>query len=603
MVAAAAQDQPMTSQPGIPAEGIASLRVQVFDTNHAFLSTQALIRLHDPRQMREAWDTTHDRSETNLLRLSPGTWEVEVSAAGYTTSVTHVEVFDQPVQYLVQVTLTADPGRDIYKPPNDNETSPKAIRESQRGLVDLQKRNRKGAEKHLRKALQEAPQNAQINYLLGIILLQAKHISEAEHFLMQAISFDPGHVQALTTMGGLRMQEKDIPGAAKFLGQAIGVDSKQWRPHWLMAYVRLLQNQNEAAKTEAEDAIKLSKDSAPSVRLVLGQALGNLGLYTEAIATLEKFLKQTPDSQDAPAVRKMIAQMQDASQAASTTNVTPELLTTALQELPVSQIVPLLPPVWEPPDVDSFLPPVARDVTCPLDQVLRGASARVMELGNALDSFSATELQVHERLDNFGKPYNRETRKSEYVVDISQARQGQINLQELRRDLSGLGPFSDRIRTRGLLSLAFVFHSAIQKDYRFDCEGLGEWKGQPTWLIHFRQLPEPSSLLQSFDISQDSHTVALKGRAWVGAVDFQIIHIEAQLATPMPEIELMSEHEFGDYGPVASADKKLQLWLPKQTQIYLAFRGHLYRFSTEYSDFKLFSVDSRHSNKVRNTPD
>lgn len=593
----------MTSQPGIPAEGIASLRVQVFDANHSFLSTQALIRLHDPRQMREAWDTTHDRSETIFSRLSPGTWEVEVSAAGYTTSVTHVEVFDQPIQYLVQVTLKADPGREIYKPPIDNETSPKAIRESQKGLVDFQKGNRKGAEKHLRRALQEAPQNAQIHYLLGIVLLRAKHTSEAEHFFMQAISLDPGHVQALTTMGGLRMQEKDILGAATFLGQAIGVDSKQWRAHWLMAYVRLLQNQNDSAKTEAEEAIKLSNDSAPSARLVLGQALGNLGLYTEAIASLEKFLKQAPDSQDAPAVRQMIVQMQDASQAASTVKVTPELLSTALQQLPVSQMVPLLPPVWEPPDVDSILPPVAKDVACPLNQVLRGAGTRVEELVNALDSFGATELQVHERLDSFGKPYNRETRKSEYVVDISQARQGQINLQELRRDLSGLGPFSDRIRTRGLLSLAFVFHSAIQEDYRFDCEGLGAWKGRPTWLIHFRKLPQASSLLQSFDISQDSHSVALKGRAWVGAVDFQIIHIEAQLTAPMPEIELMSEHEFGDYGPVTLSDKKLQLWLPKQTQIYLAFRGHLYRFSNEYSDFKLFSVDSHHSNKVRGTAD
>jgi hypothetical protein len=218
---------------------------------------------------------------------------------------------------------------------------------------------------------------------------------------------------------------------------------------------------------------------------------------------------------------------------------------------------------------------------------------RVKEMVNALDRFSALEVQTHEELDNFGKPFSHETRKSEYIVDISEARKGQIGLQEFRRDLSGLGPFSDRISTRGLLTLAFVFHSEVQSDYRFDCEGLGDWKGQPAWLVHFKQLPNHPNLLQSFDIAHNSNLVALKGRAWIGAADFQIVHIEAQLVEPMTEIELMGEHEFGDYGPVPFPNKKLQLWLPKETQIYLDFRGHRYRFSDEFSDFTLFSVDSQ----------
>lgn len=596
-IVAAAQDQPMTSQPGIPGEGAASLRVQVFDTNHAFLGTQALIRLRDPRQMHEAWDTTHDRSETIFNRVSPGTWQVEVSAAGYITAVTQVEVFDQPVQYTVQVTLKADLGAGLYKAPSDNGTSPKARKESQHGLVDLQTGNIKGAEKHFRKALKEAPQNAQINYLLGVALLHGKHVSEAEQCFIQAITLDPHHVQALTTLGGLRMEENDVPGAIKFLGQAITANPKQWRAHWLMANARLLQDQNEEAKSEAEEAIKVSDDSAPGARLVLGEALGNLGQYEEAISTLEKFLQQWPADRDAPAVRKMIPQLQEALKTNASARLAPASLSQAAEKFPAPRMVPVVPSVWEPPDVDSVLPPVAGGVACPVSQVLSGANTRVQELVNALDSFSAVELQTHEQLDNFGKPFSRETRKSEYVVDISQARNSQIGLQELRRDLSGLGPFSDRISTRGLLTLAFVFHSAVQGDYRFDCEGLGEWKGQPAWLVHFRQLPDHPNLLQSFDIAHNSHPVALRGRAWVGAVDFQIVHIEAQLAAPMPGIELQSEHEIGDYGPVTSPNKKLQLWLPTQTQIYLNFRGHLYRFTNEYSDFKLFSVDSHQKMK------
>ncbi|MGE5113929.1 MAG: tetratricopeptide repeat protein [Acidobacteriaceae bacterium] len=591
-VIAAAQDQPMTTQPGIPSPGAASVRVQVLTASHTFLPTQALVRLRDPREMHEAWDTTHDRSETVFYHLSPGVWEVEVSASGYRTAVTHVEVFDQPVQYTVQVILKPDPGTDVYKTPADNEITPKARKESQRGLADLQAGKTKDAEKHFREALKEAPQNAQINYLLGVVLLRGTHLSDAEQFFLQAISFDPRHAQALTTLGGLRLEEKDISSAVKFLQQAIAANPKQWRAHWLLANARLMEDQNEAAKSEAELAIQLSNDAAPAAHLVLGEALGNLGQYSEGVSALETYLQQEPASRDAPAVRKMISEMRDTMRsgtvAASAHGSAPE----DLANLPIGRILPSISPLWQPPDVDSVLPPVANGVACPADQVIHGAGARVKELVAAIESFSADEIQTHEQVDAFGKPISREVRKSEYVAAISQPGKGQIGLQEFRRDLSGLGAFSDRITTRGLLTLAFVFHPAMQSDFRFNCEGLGEWKGQPAWLVHFRQLPDSVGRLQSFDLDQNSHPVALTGRAWIGAVDFQIVHIETDLVSPMPEVELISEHKIGDYGPVAFAAKKTQLWLPQDTQIYLELRGHRYRFSSHYTDFKLFSVDS-----------
>lgn len=596
-MAVAQQDQPMTSQPGLLASGMASLRVQVFAGNNTFLTTQALVRLHDPREMHEAWDTTHDRSETVFHSLAPGTYEVEVSAAGYHTAVTHVQVFDQPVQYTVQVILKADPGTDVYNAPADAGISGKARKESERGIIDLQRGKTKDAEKDLRKALKEAPQNAQINYLLGVALLRDKRITEAEHFLLQATAFDPHHAQALTALGGLRVEQQDYPAAGKFLEQAIAVNPKQWRAHWLLANARFSQEQFEAAKSEAELAIQLSNDSAPSAHLLMGEALGNLGQYSEAIAALQTYLQQAPAGKDAPGVRKMISEMQQSLQQggnAGAAQAEPEPVSLSFPKAPV-HVVPMLSlmsPVGEPPDIDSVLPPVATGVTCPSAEVLSGAGAGVKLLVDALDSFTATEVQTHEQLDDFGKPFSRSSRKSEYVVAITQTRPGWLNLQELRRDLSGLGPFPDRMATRGLLSLAFVFHPAMQPDYRFDCEGLGEWKGQPTWLIHFRQLPGRSGRLQAFTDGRQVVPVALRGRAWIGAVDFQIVHVEAELVEPAPEIQLLREYEIADYGPVDFVDRKTKLWLPQDSQIYLDIRGHRYRFSDQYTEFKLFSVDT-----------
>ena len=583
--------QEMTTQPGLPNTGAASLRVQVFGTNHAFLSTQALVRLHDPRQMHEAWDTTHDRSETVFYHLSPGTYEVEVSGAGYHTSVAQVEVFDQPIQYTVQVILKADPGTEVYKPDNDAGLSEKARKESQKGVIALQKGKLKDAEKHLRKALKEEPKSAQINYLLGVVLLRGKRTHEADQLFVEAVALDPLHARALTTLGGLRLEQKDLPSAVKFLEQAIASDRKQWRPHWLLANARLQQERFQDAKAEAELAIKLSNDSAPAVQLVLGEALGNLGDYKEAIIALRSFLQQVPSSTDASAVQQMISEMENAQRTGRNAVTSPAAFQPAALPLQ-APIVPLMAPEWKPPAIDSIRPTVAAGVSCPIAQVLSGAGGRVQDLLNALDRFSATEVQTHEELDRYGDPLTREVRKSEYVVTVSQAQSTRLDLQEFRRDLSGLGAFSDRIATRGLLTLALVFDPHKQSDYQFDCEGLGEWKGQPTWLVHYRQLPGHTGGLQSFDVGQSSYPVLLRGRAWIRAVDSQILHIEAELSAPMPEIELQSEHEIANYGPVAFAAKKLQLWLPEDTQMYLDLRGHRYRFSNHYTDFKIFSVDS-----------
>jgi hypothetical protein len=294
----------------------------------------------------------------------------------------------------------------------------------------------------------------------------------------------------------------------------------------------------------------------------------------------------------------MISDMEEALRVGQTAAAKPASLHSPL---PVeSSISSLVPPAWQPPGIDSVRPPVASGVSCDEGQVLRSAGARVKDLVDGLDRFTATEIQTHEELDAFGKPLTRDARRSEYVVAISQPT-GQLNLQEFRSDLSGLGAFPDRISTRGLLSLAFVFHSNLQKDYRFTCEGLGDWKGQTTWLVHFLQLSNNGGRLQSFDIGKNSHPVALKGRAWIRAADYQILHIEAELAGPMPEIELQSEHQIADYGPVDFPAKKLQLWLPQQTEIYLDLRGHRYRFSNHYTDFKLFSVDSNQKVNLRSS--
>src|SRR6185437_5754620 len=125
------------------------------------------------------------------------------------------------------------------------------------------------AEKHLRKALKKAPNDAQVNYLLGATMLRGKHEQEAEQFFRTAISLYPAHIPALTALGGMLLERNDIPGGIKLLEQAVAANATQWRPHWLLANARLMQEQYQAAVTEAEAAIRLSHDSSPAAQLIL----------------------------------------------------------------------------------------------------------------------------------------------------------------------------------------------------------------------------------------------------------------------------------------------------------------------------------------------
>jgi hypothetical protein len=119
---------------------------------------------------------------------------------------------------------------------------------------------------------------------------------------------------------------------------------------------------------------------------------------------------------------------------------------------------------------------------------------------------------------------------------------------------------------------------------------LGEWKGRATWLVYFRQRPDKPDRFLSYSFTNAEFWVALKGRAWISADKFQIVHLEADLLNPMPAIQLLRQHQSVDYGPVYFKTRKTQLWLPESAEIYLDFRRHQYYRRHSFEKYKLFAV-------------
>jgi hypothetical protein len=105
----------------------------------------------------------------------------------------------------------------------------------------------------------------------------------------------------------------------------------------------------------------------------------------------------------------------------------------------------------------------------------------------------------------------------------------------------------------------------------------------------------PPNELKSYQvgITGASHSVALKGRAWISANSYQIVRIETDLVTPVPQIQLLAEHTAIEYGPVKFREGGVNLWLPRSAEVYFAWRGKRVHRHHGFDDYLLFTVDDK----------
>jgi hypothetical protein len=246
---------------------------------------------------------------------------------------------------------------------------------------------------------------------------------------------------------------------------------------------------------------------------------------------------------------------------------------------------------WLPPDVDAAVPSVDTSTPCPMEDVLKAAGQREVELVNTLPQFTATERMEHFEADSKGSWGKPKVVSFHYLVEMQQVRAGMLVMDETRDGRKALDKFPAHLATLGLPAVAMVFHPFYVKDYTMKCEGMGAWDGHSAWQIHFQQRPDKYPRLRGYRIREMSYPVKLKGRAWIDADTFQVLHIETDLMEPIPQIPLLREHLSVDYRPVHFKKENSELWLQQSAEVYMDYRGHHYRRKHVFSDFLLFSVD------------
>ena len=577
------------------------------DDGKTHLDRQSVVKATNQTAHTVNWETTNDESKA-AFELPPGEYEFEVSAVGYLSEQKELQIAGPVDTKSLEIVLHRDPAAvDLNLA--DAAMPPKARKQAKGAVSALKSGDLKDARKRLDAAYKLAPSNPDLNYLLGYLFYQQKDFGQARSYLGTATNLDSHHVRALTLLGRVELIQQDYPAATTALEKAVAADFDYWMAHDLLADAYLNQKKFEKARQQAEVAIAEGKHGASTANLALGQALVNLGKREEGIQALEAFVKESPKNPTVPQVRDLIAALE-----ARKTKPVPdsENDSEAVRKngAPLSSVDPLLaslePPVsikpWQPPGIDEVKPTVALGVNCPFQTVIEMSGKRVKEFVDDVARIAAIEHLVHERVDEMGNPATKETRDYNYVANISEETPGFIGVDEYRSERLQRADFVDGIATSGFAALALIFHPDMRENYEMMCEGLGRWHEQAAWLVHFKQREDRPVRFQDYKEGGVVYAMRLKGRAWITAEKFQIVRIEAELVSPAPNIQLRSERQVVEYGPVPFPQKNLDLWLPKTAEIYFDARKRRYFRSHSFDHYMLFSVDSQENRKEPKMP-
>ncbi len=625
----------LAQKPTIPSPGVTgptgTITVSIRDEQGAPISLNASVTIATQQGGTPSSALAQRGGEewvfTNLM---PGEeYVVKVEAPGFKTAEQYVELpyVNDPSVRVDFYLVPEKSGNALAKPAGGAILAPRAQKEVQQGIKDLAANKIGSAQKHLAKALKMAPGNPLVNYLMGESWLRAGKVEVATRYLENALSLDPKQTHTLLALGTLRYQQGDMAKAIELLKRAVDSAPKLWQAHWLLAGAFLREGNYQQASEHAEAALKYGKEQADSARLILGVALAKLGKRKRALEALNEYVTRHPDDRGAEQVRGLIRELRQSQRAAESAGTTrpvkerPEAgaaplaakayapaadssepaPAAGLAGLPLVAATQLTPPLlttaparegWMPPDIDAEKPERISDATCQLPQILRQATRHAEDLVSNLQKFSAIEDFQEVEIGRNGELRRPLARKFNYLVFIQHIRPDLVSVDEMRTPDPAERLAGVPLISTGSVALALAFHPDFSGDFAWKCEGLGEWNGEPAWMIRFQQRADrPSSRLQAF-VSRTSgdYYLPLKGRAWVAASGNHLLHLETDLVRPLEQVRLQREHFAIDFGLVRFHSHPVVLWLPKSVDAYFLYRGHAYHEYSRFSDFQLFWV-------------
>lgn len=565
------------------------VQVSVREPSGMPLAGNALVKLYSERGAHLTVPT-QDNSTATFPQILEGEYDIEVTASGYKTAQEHASVFAGGTTCTVYVYLHSEnesaPGNSA---PSGPVMTPRLQGEIDKGLDKMRRHQYEAARTQFEKAAKLAPGNPDIQYLLGMLEYTQEHFDAARQKFQAALSVYPSHERSLLSLGELQLRTGDAAAASQTLEKAYQLNGADWRTHWLLANAYAQEKNYEKALLHATRAAELGKEHAAPAWMLLGQIMVQEEKREEAKKAFETVVRSFPND---PAVAEAKSQLAALDKA---------VVTPVSNALPPPQPVP--PPTphptpvavrpWAPPDIDSKEYPAVQDVPCSENDLVQRTQAKMMrQLGN-FEKFLATEHIEHQEVDANGIPGTAREKDFNYLIFVEHPRPGMSFLEEKRDGGENLNSFPTSLATQGLAALALsVFDPSYEGDLNYKCEGLGTWRGQAVWRLRFEQRKDAPSRIRTWRNNRGTYSIPLKGRVWIAASSYDVLHIETDLREPVKELELTRDHLLIDYGPVKFERSGTTLWLPWEAEMFMELRGKRYHHTHTLRNYMLFSVDT-----------
>lgn len=231
-----------------------------------------------------------------------------------------------------------------------------------------------------------------------------------------------------------------------------------------------------------------------------------------------------------------------------------------------------------------------------LSPILAAVGKNVEEFLNNFPNTSSLEQVRQEKLRYLGTVGKAREEKFRYLCFAPTEAWGPT-FTEYRLDSEGnSGPLTGLsegfMLTSGFAATSLLFHPALQSNTVFRYLGREQINGRDVFVLAFAQDPAKARSISAFTWGDQSVEVFLRGLAWVDTASYQVVRIRTDLLTPLPEISLNKETTEIDLREVHFNQVAQGFWLPQEVTVTVAWKGRLLRNVHEYSDFKIFQVNS-----------
>jgi tetratricopeptide (TPR) repeat protein len=576
--------------------------VNVREASGLPVTNPATVRLYCPlANVNITRAAADDGPVAHFYSVPSGDCRVEVSAAGYKVAKETVAVLQSVTHRNQNVFVFLHPESEVAAAGRPTVIPSNAIKEIDKGMAAMQKKKNDEAMKHLSKAAQYAPTNPDVAYLMGMLALERHDIAGAGEHFQAAVSYAPTNARALLGLGYVQVDTNQWSPAVQTLEKALQVESNSSRAHLLLANAYAQLQNFPKAQEHAQRAEEFGSENAAPARTLVGQILAAEGNQQGAKLEFEGVLHDFPNAPSAAVAKEGLAHLAQpsgnigltagSSATASAAAGSASVATSNAALLPSMEAAKVT--AWAPPSVDTATPGVASDVACSAGEVVERTGLSTNRQLENLEKFLATEHIQHEEVNSKGEVSQLRDKNFQYLVFVEHAKDGLVFLDERRDGGTSTSEFPTSLATVGLVSLGVdVFQPGFAKALDFKCEGLGQWRGKAAWVVYFQQKPAVKSYLRLWETKTKTVEVPLKGRVWVAAGSYNVLHVESDLREPMKALELTRDHLSIDYGPVSFENGNSELWLPWYADMYMELHGRRYHHSHTLTNFSLFSVDT-----------